>query len=66
MKLKNKIMKVYRKRNEGLEIDYLVFSLFKFRVWITRSTLFSKYPRIVIWKMNKENTAAAKTWQFGA
>lgn len=51
-----------------MEIDYLVFSIFRYRIWITKSKYFSKYPRLVIWKMSKNpNIGAEKTWsvKFG-
>jgi len=57
-----------RKRSEGREIDYLVFTIFRFKIWITKSKYFSKYPRIVIWKLSKDpNAGALKTWsvKFG-
>jgi hypothetical protein len=46
-------MIIYRKRNGGLEIDYLVFSVFRYKFWITKSKYYSKYPRLIIWKMSK-------------
>jgi len=61
-------MIINRKRNEGMEIDYLVFSIFRYTIWITRSKHFSKYPRLIIWKMSKNpNIGAEKTWsvKFG-
>jgi len=61
-------MIINRKRNEGMEIEYLVFTIFRFKIWITKSKYFSKYPRIVIWKLSKDpNVGALKTWsvKFG-
>jgi len=61
-------MIINRKRNGGTEIDYLVFSIFRYKIWITKSKYFSKYPRIIIWKMSKNpNVGAEKTWsvKFG-
>ena len=59
-------MIIYRKRLGGLEIDYLVFSIFRYRIWITRSVMFSKYPRIVIWEMSKNpNEGVERSWQIG-
>ena len=46
-------MIIYRKRNGGLEIDYLVFTIFKYKIWITKSMYFNKYPRIVIWNLRR-------------
>jgi len=58
-------MIIYRKRNGGMEIDYLVFSIFRYRFFITKSKYFSKYPRIVIWKMSKNpNIGTEKTWSY--
>jgi hypothetical protein len=58
-------MIINRKRNGGMEIDYLVFSFFRYKIWITRSKYFCKYPRIVIWKMSKnQNVGAEKTWSY--
>ena len=53
-------MIIYRKRNGGLEIDYLVFTIFKYKIWITKSMFFNKYPRIVIWKMGEK----IKSWSI--
>ena len=59
-------MIIYRKRLGGLEIDYLVFSIFRYRIWITRYVMFSKYPRIVIWEMSKNpNEGVERSWQIG-
>jgi hypothetical protein len=56
---------IYRKRRGGTEIDYLAFSFFRFRIWVTRSVCFSKYPRLVIWKMAKgQNTHVEKGWNI--
>jgi hypothetical protein len=58
-------MIINRKRNGGMEIDYLVFSIFRYKFWITRSKYFCKYTRIVIWKMSKNpNVGAEKTWYY--
>lgn len=61
-------MIINRKRNGGMEIDYLVFSIFRYTFWITKSKYCSKYPRLIIWKMSKNpNIGAVKTWsvKFG-
>ena len=53
-------MIIYRKRNDGLEIDYLVFTVFKYKIWITKSIYFNKYPRIVIWNVGQR----IKSWSI--
>jgi hypothetical protein len=56
-------MIINRKRNEGMEIDYLGFSIFRYKFWLTKS----KYckPRLVILKMSKNpNIGAEKTWSY--
>ena len=58
-------MKIYRKRNGGLEIDYLVLSLGRYTLWITKSIYVNKWPRLVLWKMSKEvNVGTEKSWSW--
>ena len=48
---------------EGREIDYLIFSISRYKIWITK-TKYCK-PRIVIWKMSKNpNIGSEKTWCY--
>ena len=58
-------MIINRKRNGGIEIDYLVFSIFGYKFWVTKSKYTNKYPRLVIWKLGKNRIK--KTWsvRFG-
>ncbi len=52
-------------RKRGIEIDYLVFSIFRYKFWVTKSKYANKYPRLVIWEMVKGKVK--KTWsvRFG-
>ena len=58
-------MIIYKKRCCGMEIDYLQFSIFRYTIWVTKSKFIHKYPRIVIWKMSKENNVGIENaWTF--
>lgn len=55
-------MTIYRKRRSGTEIDYLIFNFLSYKIFITRSVLFSKCPRIVIWKIKDGDVV--KSYQY--
>jgi hypothetical protein len=57
---------IYRKRNGGIEIDYLVLSIWRFTIWITRSMYINRWPRIIIWKHFQQelNVGVEKSWSI--
>lgn len=47
-------MILFQKRNGGLEIDYLIVRIFRFKIWVTHSIYFNKFLRIILWKLSKD------------